>query len=247
MSKKSHGKCIFCGGGGLTKQHVWPDWLKNVLLRDSTEHMQFFTHYYPVAPNFMFIQPDIHFRQGHPGVRKIRNVCNKCNSGWMSKLEIEAKSILSSMILGERIILNTQAQVTISAWSVMISIIAEFTDQSTAAIPGLDRQKFFNTQLPPEGWKIWIGRYKGIQWKQRFRHHGMLVVPKTQIMTDKTACNTQFSTFVMGELLIHAISSALSEELNFADLDFTGKLNQMRCIWPLKQGNIEWPAFRNTK
>ena len=37
MSKPA-GKCVFCDKPGLTKGHVWPDWLNNILPRTATRH-----------------------------------------------------------------------------------------------------------------------------------------------------------------------------------------------------------------
>ena len=64
MSKKSkaQGKCIFCGGEGLTKEHVWPNWIKSVLPRDSTEHHTQYTLGITALPmNPVLIQPNIQF------------------------------------------------------------------------------------------------------------------------------------------------------------------------------------------
>jgi len=32
------GRCIFCDQPGLTKEHLWPDWLKRFLPRKATDH-----------------------------------------------------------------------------------------------------------------------------------------------------------------------------------------------------------------
>src|SRR5947208_778698 len=35
---KPPGKCIFCGGRGLTKEHMWADWLRPYIPREMQEH-----------------------------------------------------------------------------------------------------------------------------------------------------------------------------------------------------------------
>ena len=31
---ESQGRCIFCGGTGLSKEHIWSDWLKSLIPRN---------------------------------------------------------------------------------------------------------------------------------------------------------------------------------------------------------------------
>ena len=237
LSKSSkQGKCIFCNGSGLTKQHVWPDWFKNVLPRDGNEHTQFLTRFFNDYPNnTVIIQPDLIKRQGHTGTRKIRNVCVKCNTGWMSNLEEKAKPILISLIFGEQFTLDFDSQLIIASWAVMTSIMGEFTDIKTAAIPHAHRKIFMETNRPPVGWKIWVGRYRGEQWKQRYRHHGFALLPRNQVGKVKPEMNTQSSTFVMGELLIYATSSTI------LDINIEGDISRKLIpIWPLKETNINF-------
>lgn len=246
MSKKSKqpGKCIFCGGGGLTKQHVWPDWIKNVLPRAGSEHIQHTIGIKMKPPNFAILIPGLRFRKGHTGVRKIRNVCKYCNSGWMSQLENAAKPHLSKLILGDDTTIENNHQLSIAAWTVMTSIIAEFTDRPTASIPAAHRQLLKASGRPPEGWIIWIGSYYGTEWRQRYKHHGLTcidtsVMSFTQAASCKPGCNTQTSTFVMGELFIHTLSSTLSD---LHMLDFTGETGEALIrIWPPYRENIKWP------
>ncbi|SMC62987.1 hypothetical protein [Sporomusa malonica] len=241
MTKKPQGKCIFCGGDGLSKQHVWPEWLKNVIPRETSTHIQHRMKINYLSPECILVHPSFELHQGHGGVKKIRNVCRKCNSGWMSSLETKAKPILTSLILGEPITLDAHSQLVISAWSVMSNIMNEFTDQPTAAIPSFHRQILMESKRPAEGWNIWLGWYKGVNWKLRCRHHGFAAVPASQLINNnvnKIKGNTHVSTFVLGELMIYSMSSTLP---NF-NIEFPGPLSQsLRRIWPINQESIVWP------
>jgi len=37
---KPHGRCIFCGGTGLSKEHIWSDWLSGLIPRND-EHGEY--------------------------------------------------------------------------------------------------------------------------------------------------------------------------------------------------------------
>ena len=236
---KATGKCIFCGKGGLTKQHVWPDWLRNVVPRLNNTHEQSKIH---VLTNLMnksaHISPSLKNYQGHQGVRKIRNVCKTCNGGWMSRLETKAKPLLSSMILQNPVVLEKEAQAIIASWVVMTSIVAEFTDQTSMAIPISHRGIFMKTVSPPSGWKIWIGKYEGEEWIQRYRHHGFNYVNPFLPEGSALIGSVQFSTFVVGSLLIHAASSTFSDDDIVFDSNFDDRLIQ---IWPIVHGECRWP------
>lgn len=93
--------CLFCGASGagvLSKEHVIPQWLLKHLKLPEDDKL--FQGVASSASNTLAQAPRIHssfnFVQGH--------VCQKCNNGWMSRLEVAAKPILVPLIDGERTI-----------------------------------------------------------------------------------------------------------------------------------------------
>lgn len=191
------------------------------------------------APDIFVIRPDIQIKRGPLGSRKIRNVCTKCNSGWMSRLESAAKPALTDLILGNKTILDATNQKVISSWTVMTSIISEYTDTPTRSIPASDYQHLMNTNLPPDGWHIWLGTCAGIRWKQGYRHHGLAVGPRQGFRWFVPKYNTQFSTFGIGSLLIHAASSTVPNLVQKFDKSTLGGLIQ---IWPQMSPNVTLPS-----
>ena len=162
-NKSKHvANCVFCGRSGVTKQHMWPDWLKTIIPREGSTSGQMIFHVRMAPMNkAVIIQPDVKERRWHQGAHKIRNVCGQCNSGWMSRLETAAKPHLTSLILGKKCNLDKQAQHSLAAWIVMTSIMAEFTDIKTVSIPAIHRNQLRISGNPPDGWQIWTGRYHG--------------------------------------------------------------------------------------
>lgn len=93
--------CLFCGAdgaGALSNEHVIPQWLlKHLKLPEDDKLFQGVAS----SVNDKLTQaPRIHssfnFVQGH--------VCEGCNNGWMSRLEVAAKPILVPLIDRERTI-----------------------------------------------------------------------------------------------------------------------------------------------
>jgi hypothetical protein len=238
---KQHGSCVFCGSINVTKQHVWPDWLKSIVPRKYPEHFQMLTMIDIHTPGIAVLQPDIRHKRGPSGTRKIRNVCAKCNSGWMSRIESAAKPMLTDLILGKARILDNTQQLALSTWITLISIVAEYTDKPTLSIPTHHRRYLMEKNLPPEGWRIWIGAYSGVRWGEchDYRHFGLAIVPKNTFHSIRPECNTQFSTFVIGSLLIHAASTTIQNLTPTFNSIVDHGLEQ---IWPSLKQNVTWPT-----
>ena len=98
----SPGKCVFCGGGPLTKGHIWPEWMQQIL-PPKKHHLQFTGQIASIAPGAPVKQ---RLRQGHAGQRKPRNTCSACNTGWMSNIERDAIPYASPLILGQPVSLE---------------------------------------------------------------------------------------------------------------------------------------------
>jgi hypothetical protein len=229
------GKCIFCGSNGLTKQHVWPNWLKNVIPISSVSRTQSLTRFYGNEKNIL-IHPDSSYKQGGLWSQKIRNVCAKCNNGWMSRLEEDAKPIISSLINNEEFTLDEGSQRIISTWVAVVSIMAEFTDMHSLSIPEDHRQFIMDNNKTPDGWSIWIGRCKDSSWKERYSHNGFAIVPKELIKCVPNG-NTQISAFTIGELFIYIFSTTVPQLF----MDIPESLsNKLFCICPFEK-IIYWP------
>jgi hypothetical protein len=220
---------------------MWPDWLKSVVPRVDNEHTQFLTKVDLSRPGYAVVMPDLQFKRGPAGARKIRKVCDKCNSGWMSNLETAAKPTLTEMICGKILSLDVTSQTAISAWAMMTSIIAEYTDIPTQSIPASDRQHLMAHKIPTDAWRVWIGKYAGDNWKQRYRHHGIAVGLDYGFRIIQFGHNTQTSTFVVGDLLIHATSSTLLKLESPFEANMHDALVQ---VWPTSSSTITWPPSR---
>lgn len=109
--------CLFCGAKGagvLTNEHVVPQWLLRHLGLPTDD--QLFQGVASTATQTL-VQParvhaSVNFVQGH--------VCQECNNGWMSRLEVAATPILISLIDRQRTTesLAAEERLTVSKWVV---------------------------------------------------------------------------------------------------------------------------------
>lgn len=94
--------CIFCGSReNISQEHVVPNWLRKVIPRVDESHgfTGFSIRRLPDAKSIIY-QPGIAFAEGNIANRRVYMVCQRCNNGWMSRLQNELKPILTPLILG---------------------------------------------------------------------------------------------------------------------------------------------------
>jgi hypothetical protein len=196
--------CRFCGRTDLTREHIWPRWLRKYLKYDDTGHHGHGTGGVEMQGRIGTLHPNsVRFRTGDIRSRKVRLVCRKCNSEWMSRLQQKAKPLLLPLIRGEWIDLSANDQKIISSWAIMFTMVIELLDPRTDAHSFDQRNEFSKTSEPPPGWFIWIGQAN--DWPWPFWHYGWGIHPDRP--KDFTPLpNVQTTTFGVGHLLFHTLS-----------------------------------------
>lgn len=154
------GKCVFCGGRGLTKGHVWPDWLNDILPNTATHHEQETGKFHTFEAQAPGPSYDRRIRQGNARARKPRNTCSRCNGGWMSGIEGLAKRVAVPLILGHSPLLSPFGQSSLSALLCLIGARLEFLGDMRA-IAAEDRDWLRYYREPSQHCKIWIAHFGG--------------------------------------------------------------------------------------
>jgi hypothetical protein len=238
---KPQGKCIFCDGYGLTKEHIWAAWLNPYLPKNVVNH-KFFSE--TIFPGRSVHETKI--RSGSAQSGRLRRVCLSCNTGWMSKLQEQTKPILLPLILGQSSFLHRKAQSILSAWIAMFVMVAEFLDKTgtRVAISSEDRLFLRNNLRAPSNMKIWIGYFERVKWKGRWIH---VTIPisdedhapqRSEFGVDFP--NTQTTTFVIGKLYIHVLSSEIISVVRRNEMRRGAKALLYR-IHPIKTSPLAWP------
>jgi hypothetical protein len=233
--------CLFCKGPGLTREHIWADWLRNYIPRDLTEYhlnhrVDYRTH----------VNSDMKKFSGDPRSRRLPVVCLDCNQGWMSKLQEDTKPVLIPLILGKPTKLRRSHQRLLAAWITMAVMVGEHVVPSSAVIAQSERSLFMLTLQPPRRWRIWVGHYRRGEWIGHWVHNAVPLVLQEDLRSGKVGIdapkNTQETTFTVGELYIRAFSSSI-------DVDETWVIppngdEMLVSLIPPRQAVVRWPMTR---
>jgi hypothetical protein len=239
--------CIFCGKNRdngpehvLTKEDVWPIWLTKYIPRDLRNYG---------AETIIVHRNRIEKSQkkvdGDPRSRRVKLVCKKCNTGWMSQLQERAKNILLPLMTGGTTILGDEAQKLVAAWCAMSTMTADFIFPDKQAIPQTDRDLLLAIRLPPsDTWKIWIGRFQRKEWVPHFVKQS---IPIKSVENAETLPpsgiprpNTQTTTLIFGELYVHVFSSIFPHIIASAGVGNEG-VEKIAQLWPVREHFIAWP------
>lgn len=159
--------CYFCARtGNLTKEHVWPQWMRAVA---GDLEPQRYTH----AAGFARIGLDSW--QEHPTLvveqpgsvltARVREVCRDCNSGWMSRLEQATRPHLD--LLGQncyplgRTTISPEAAALVAVWALKTSWIRELASPGCRTPTASMREHLQRWLTPPAGTAVWAARHSG--------------------------------------------------------------------------------------
>lgn len=231
---KVPGKCIFCGGGGLSKQHIIAKWVQSVVPKVDSGVIHGFTDWGFSSGTAGVIKhpprssprPN---RQGDLLNVKLYRVCKTCNSGWMSRLEERAKPFLIPLLTGEWTELSPEGQELVSAWIAMVTMVNEFGDPSNIGISAAERAKFMRTQEPGPNWWIAIGLFG--RTSREIMHTGAIIWPGQKPDPANVQSNTQTTSGIIGRLLFQNFSSSV---IRISPDDETLLRLGLTQIWPPK-------------
>jgi hypothetical protein len=234
---KRSGSCIFCGGGGMSKEHLFPNWLRVKFPRDGRQKLtqagaDWGSHEDKRASPVITLGRQ---RQGHLGSMKFRVVCQKCNNRWMSQLESRAQRTILDLIDGRAFELTEDAQSTLAVWAVMKTMIMEAGRKSPIPISQEERAKLKETLLPPGRWCVFASCYRGRAWHPLDEHchwlGGYSDLATLEYITNQT--------FVMGHA--HLLVMRLTGHVNYEFWRSQDNIPGLPRLWPLLGRPIQWP------
>lgn len=211
QNKQDRGACIFCGGSGLSKEHIWPQWLTKYLNHPTVSRTVVASSMQRGVGRF---NKTVQKKQGKMGSVSRRVVCRKCNGGWMSELQNLAKPYILPLVSGKPFLLDVNGQRIVSLWVMMTVIMAEYIDSNHRAITDDDKKCLYafkedKSIAVPDNWRIWLAFYVGGRSIQKIVHRGVCSVSDVDDVKDRTGkppCNIQTTTLVAGHIFIHASS-----------------------------------------
>jgi len=227
-------ECVFCHAPKLSKEHVIPQWVREVLLGLDTSAGT----------------PFVHTSDSGSSVRSwaknyldftVKRVCRDCNHGWMN-LEIEkpARQALTAMIQGRSITLTPQDQEHVAAWTLKTHMMAQYRHTPTRhVVPEQLRWLSEHKRAPPKS-RVWLAGYAGQPpggaWGRTY--HFRLYSP--DVVGAGHVFDAEMMTLRIGHLVIQTFKwSGPIEEFRM-DLP-SGILPFLASIWPIND-SITWPS-----
>jgi hypothetical protein len=157
-------KCLFCGSAQrLSKEHIIPQWLLRELGLTDQQLMMSHTSVFGVTKS----------QRTHRFMRLVNAmVCKKCNSGWMSALEVSVQdSITKLMHLDDRSAIRSLAEdyKTIAKWSFKTAIMLNYPTNYRRIVPEEHFHSLYQSGIP-EGVYINLAFTENtdivVQWRQ---------------------------------------------------------------------------------
>ena len=217
------GTCIFCGRvGTMTGEDVLGQWLQRIDLDQS-----------PVSHGTGWLnQIGREIGTRPPYRQRIRDVCEQCNSGWMSRLENVASRVLPPLILGTAGRIEGADLGAVAAWTQKTCLTAMYisTSDDRAAGYGLPASEYGDLyaigdeRQPLPRSQFWMGRFDGtMAWSVR----ATPLVVAISGLREPEFPQGYVMTIVLGRFLVQGI------RMTTPGLGLTvGTKQQMARIWP---------------
>lgn len=139
--------CVFCSSDKpLTREHVYPDWLSAyfkkglLVINEVAGDNQHRTWSQPIFQH------------------KARIVCSDCNSGWMSQLEGDTKTVLANLIFTDKpAVIDEAAQKQIALWVQKTALMLNESTGGKFKIPDNFYKDLYSSKQPLKSIAVTIG------------------------------------------------------------------------------------------
>lgn len=236
-------RCIFCENEGVTKEHMYLNWIGQHL--SSVDEPSYVEELRTYTNKTKLVGQSRKNRPGHVTTKKVRAPCASCNNGWMNCIEINARPFLQPMIKGEGVLLTAYAQEAIARWVALKVIVGEYAVQNQSVTPRADRKALMEMGTVPDFFNIYAGRNNSLWSTGYYRHSGTISLALTGPIPplSELAKNVQQVTMIVGSLVIH-VNAAHVDNFRLEDrinLD----LHEGIKLWPISRDSFEWADIRS--
>ena len=221
--------CMFCNRKTSTKEDAWPLWLMRRFPSSDIACM-----YAECNQRNLF-----NWRPAKPRL-PVKRLCSSCNSGWMSRLENEAKPVLESILDDKLKALDASDQSTLARWAVKTAMVLEtIVPNRPWFYSKNERRLMCAAQTPPQRTSVWIA--KCINYPNVYSAGRDL-----RTMPGDDGVHALATTMAFGSLALQVVSIKTPAEIpaNFAmTYDVSdGPWNQTLIqVWPASQNSLVWP------
>jgi hypothetical protein len=178
--------CIFCGGKGVSKEHIFPQWMQGIVppQMQRTVHLVDGMHAFGwQSGQKSFSELGALARPGDPLSQTINKVCRTCNNGWMSRIVEDAKPLLADLLSGRIIPLSRHDRMRLVRAVILTAMMIDQADERLSAVSSEARRHIMTAKTPPANWRVFFawneGQMHAAWWNRTFVASVQGVVPST--------------------------------------------------------------------
>jgi hypothetical protein len=146
--------CVFCGVGSVTREHIFPFWLREAVGGGGTA-----THFRAAAgvappPIGEHLEYERSW-EAEDAEFVVRAVCASCNNGWMNDLDHAVMPIVVPLIRNDAPPIADDERTLLATWATKIALllehvrsVSELTRRRSLTPPSAYRE-LFDLRLPP--------------------------------------------------------------------------------------------------
>lgn len=204
-------RCVFCGSSPLTREHVIPRWLTDVLPEQARfrgqDQQVVLTP--PESAHSRLLLPHREMREPFSAMT-VKAVCVTCDSGWMTETERLARPHLTRLIkAADPQELGADAIRALATWVVKTTLMTQLTSAEGAAGLRDVYHRFFVTRTPPDNCVVWVAAHGAADWALRVELVSALIATELDSgATPADPVNTISATLGLGHALFHVVLTA---------------------------------------
>ena len=225
--------CIFCGAPADSREHVWPEWIKNYLPRAYSRRQHI------VRSRHTDFKTVITEKPGDPRSGRLNVTCERCNNGWISIVDANAKDVLLALMEGRWGQFTSWDRRVFAAWATRFAMVYEFADPPTVVATYDEREYLRLWGQPPKEWYIFVGYYAGTQWASKWRHVAATALDVAPTPAIKS--NVQSTVAVIGSLVFNVVSGPLRPNMLVSAVYYATHFG-LQILWPKSYPSFGAPA-----
>ena len=235
-------KCIFCGQNASSKEHIWSQWMHDMLPAPEP-HFKHSRLIYDYHPDSGISQRGASERQGDLRTVRIRVVCRECNQGWMNDLEQLARPFLEPLIQGSPVALDNEQMTIVAQWITLKCFISEHERSNNALTPLDDRLALKRQGKIPAYYRIYSASHNVGPKTGMTRHSNCMFFNSEDFLNPPvdTPKNIQVISLVLGCAFFYIVASRVPNFGDFVAHLVNPKLAGRR-IWPQMHFEMVWPG-----
>ncbi len=172
---------------------------------------------------------------------QVKHICAKCNGGWMSKIEAEAKPLLLSMMKGNRAQLDVAQQKIIATWAAKTALCFLYAWNTPRPSPIDERRWLFRQREPPPNVHVWLAAHDRevmAVWSENIR-----LVDRTPPPREG---NAELTTIAINQLVVQVLVSRFPVPEGFVSASVLPKTSPANRdflveLWPSPGTSVAWP------